>query len=147
MTNETTASMRGGLNEALPLGVTSEVMDDAAEVRRELLERMTRYVGWLLQHSPREGMRWTGTMTDLAEGAHLVWLTGRLLASDGRPMTFRELMERLCAVLHRPLPHNVHSLLCQARHRKGIRSMPFMDRAVELLRKAHVRNLLALDVL
>lgn len=152
--------MKEGNNEALrPLGESialetapvsnctklDDVRDEKGQ-RRLVVDRMTRYFRQLLRMDRSDGVRWTGTMTDLVESAHIVWLTGRILAPDGRPMTFADIIRRACWVLHRREPSNAHSLLCHATERKGIRSCSVLTRYVELVFRARLSNPFSMDV-
>lgn len=121
-------------------------MKGEADRRAIVIDRMIVYTERLLRTPPSEGLRWTGTMTDLVEAAHEVWQTGRILGADGRPMAFRELLSRLCVILHRRMPSNAHALLCQTRLRKGVRSSPIVTRYEELLFRARLVNPFQMDV-
>lgn len=137
--------MKEGVNEAqMSPGQAGQL--DAKSLRRLVTERMTEHFGRLLRTPLREGLRWSGTMTDLVESAHIVWLTGRIVDKDGRPMTFRALLQCACRVLHRRMPYNAHALLAQAARRKGVRSCSVIDRYGELITRARLVNPFQMDL-
>ena len=60
----------------------------------------------LLNRQPAEGLQWASTKTDLVELSHLVWESGLLLDERGMPLSFRSIVNRVCAVLNVVPPHN-----------------------------------------
>lgn len=144
MTETKNALMKGGATDVMTANLAGARGDKAVE--RMVIDRMADYFGRLLRSGRDAGLTWTGTMTDLVEATHVVWLTGRFLAADGRPVTFRDLLGRACDVLHRRMPYNAHSLLAQATRRKNIRSCPVVMRYTELLTQARLVNPFQMDV-
>lgn len=136
--------MKEGVSEALM--APGQAGEQAASLNQLVTERMTEHFGRLLRTPLREGLLWSGTMTDLVEAAHIVWLTGRFVGKDGRPMTFRELLTRACRVLHRRMPYNAHALLAQAARRKGVRSCSVLERYAELITRARLVNPFQMDL-
>ena len=82
----------------------------------------------LLAISPEDGARWTGTVTDLVEIAHIAYMQGTVCGVHGSACTFRELVTRVCSVLHVKVPHNPQACAYQAAQRKGVRSSPYIER-------------------
>lgn len=136
----------GGQNRKDELAMKGGKRPDMKEKQRIVVGLMTDYMLRLLRTPLDEQLRWTGTMTDLAEATHLVWLTGRVLGPNGRPMAYKDMLERVCGVLHRAVPPNPHALLCRARGRKGIHSCSVLTRYVELIFQAHLVNPFQMDV-
>lgn len=158
MQTTNTASMKGGSEEirhasaAMPLSGlqpdagTATGPLDMRQKRQIVIDRMAEQMRRLLRTPASQGLRWTGTLTDLAEAIHVVWLTGQIPDDTGRPMTFREMMRRACHVLHRRVPANAHSLIAHAGSRKGIRSCPVLTRYVELVFGARLVNPFQMDI-
>lgn len=137
--------MKEGVREAQPLASHADGLD-AKSLDRLVTERMTEHFARLLRTPLQEGLLWSGTMTDLVESTHIVWLTGRFTAADGRPISFRELLARACRVLHRHMPSNAHAFLAQAARRKGVRSCSVLRRYAELITRARLINPFQMDL-
>ena len=91
-------------------------------------ERLTEEFVELLSIDPEDGTCWTGTVADLVEVAHIAYVQGTVCGGHGTACTFRELVNRACAVLHVKVPRNPRACVYQAARRKGIRSSPYIER-------------------
>lgn len=91
-------------------------------------ERLTAEFVELLGKSPEDGVRWKGTVTDLVEVAHIAYMQGTVCGIQGSACTFRELVARVCSVLHVKMPHNPQACAYQAAQRKGVRCSPYIER-------------------
>ena len=91
-------------------------------------ERLTAEFVELLAKSPEDGVRWKGTVTDLVEVAHIAYMQGTVCGIQGSACTFRELVARVCSVLHVKMPHNPQACAYQAAQRKGVRCSPYIER-------------------
>ncbi len=94
------------------------------ENRRRIIDDMTR----LLTHSADEGLQWRGSKTDLLEMVHILYWSDSIRDADGLPATFKNLVCRVCGILHVTVPRNPSQLVCHARRRKGRRVLPLLKR-------------------
>lgn len=76
--------------------------------------------------------RWRGTLIDLMELTHSVWLTGEFSGKDGRPLSFITMAKHVCQVMHRREVANPFVLVNHATKRKGVRGMSVIDRYTKL---------------
>lgn len=99
-----------------------------AQQMKEARERLTEEFVELLQLSPEDGTRWTGTVTDLVEVVHIAYMQGTVCCDDGAACTFRQLVNTACAILHVKPPCNPRGCAYQAEQRKGVRCRTFLER-------------------
>lgn len=95
---------------------------------REARERLTEEFIDMLRMSPDDGVKWTGTMRDLMEAAHVAYIYGTLCDAEGTACTFRALAARACSVLHVAMPRHPSAVAYQGEQRKGVRRRPFIER-------------------
>lgn len=100
----------------------------------------------LLNRQPTEGLQWASTKTDLVELSHLVWESGLLLDERGMPLSFRSIVNRVCAVLNVVPPHNPSGTLEKIRARKNIRVRPVAERYLLLHHQQHILHPMRLDI-
>ena len=103
------------------------------EQRKHALELMTKHFCELLERACVDNLYWMGSKIDLADLAHEVYLTEKLIDRDGCPLSFAEISKRIFAALHMPMPANLYSLAYNARMRKGCRQMSMFNRYCWLL--------------
>ena len=72
----------------------------------------------LLMASPDEGLRWTGTKTDLTEIIYTVYVDAIVRDEEGFPATLRAISERIADNLHVRMPRNLSSKMAKARARR-----------------------------
>ena len=82
----------------------------------------------LLRHDASEGLRWTGSRSDLLEALHIAYVYGRLIDEDGQLLTFRAIVDRTCTILHLPGLRNPWATVERAKGRKGMRQTTFFER-------------------
>lgn len=99
-----------------------------APQRREARQRLTEEFANLLRLEPQDGARWTGSMTDLVEAAHIVYEQGRICDETGHACSFGRLVSRACRSLNVKEPANPRRTAYKARQRKGIRRESFFTR-------------------
>lgn len=110
---------------------------------KEARERLTEEFVELLSRSPAAGVRWTGTVRDLMEAAHVAYVNGTVCDAEGCVCTFRALAERACEVLHVSMPRNPSAVAYQGERRKGVRRKPFLERYAVLMFRYDVERPLA----
>ena len=96
--------------------------DDVAKMKAMIVADFSE----LLNHETVEGLRWTSTKTDLVELSHLVWETGLLLDARGIPLSFCNIVRRICRVLNVVPPANPSGVRDKIRARKNIRVRPIV---------------------
>ena len=96
--------------------------------RQQGLLHLEQALSRLLARQPADGLRWTGTKTDLFVIAHLMYMDADPIGDDGQPMTFTSLLARLAAILHVTLPHNPRSYVTKDLANKHCRRLSFLDR-------------------
>ncbi len=111
--------------------------DDQKQWFQHLKTLLTRDVAALLRCSPDEGLQWIDTQVDLIEVAHIVWETGNIIDNTGRRLTYRQIANRLCQVLHIPQARNINAVYRDAVKRKGVWVEPLTTRYINLI-KAHI---------
>ena len=120
---------------------TTEYSDTLTrEQRQRAMELMASQFCELLGRSPRENLYWQGSVTDLMDLSHEVYLSERLVDSHGRPYGFRRIVELACQVLHVVTTCNPYSMAFNARNRKGVRQTSFFSRYCWLMFKSHTPN-------
>lgn len=82
----------------------------------------------LLSRQPADGLRWTGTKTDLFVMAHLMYMDDDPIGHDGQPVSFCALVARLAAILHVKVPRNPRSYVSKDLSNKHVRRLSFLDR-------------------
>lgn len=78
------------------------------------------YKGFLRMMNTREadGLKWTGTISDLVELSHSMWMEGYTVGRDGHWMTYTTVIRQLCRTFHVPCPKNHTAVLNNIRRRK-----------------------------
>ena len=120
--------------------------DDQKKWFQHLKDLLTRDVAALLRCSPEEGLQWIDTQVDLVEVAHIVWETGNIIDNTGRRLSFQQIADRLCLVLHTPKPHNVYAVYRDAVKRKGVWVEPLTVRYINLIRAHVVRDPFVINI-
>lgn len=98
--------------------------EDFKEVRGRIADDMMQLLG----RSADEGLVWRSSKTDLMEMVHILYCTDMVRDADGLPMTFRELVRRVCDIVHESVPRNPGAYVMRARQRKGRRALPLEER-------------------
>lgn len=101
--------------------------------RQQGLLHLEQALSRLLGRKPADGLRWTGTKTDLFVIAHLMYMDADPIGDDGQPMTFSALVARLAAILHVKVPRNPRSYVTKDLTNKHCRRLSFLDRYCWLL--------------
>ena len=83
---------------------------------------------------------------DLIDMAHMVWESGALLRSDGRPMDFITIVRNICRVLHVLAPRNPSSTIMAVRARKNVRVGPLLDRYLYVMNAAGIQDPMRLEI-
>lgn len=108
---------------------TTEFADTLSKEQRDCArDMMARQFAELLACSPDENLYWNGSITDLMDLSHSVYMTEKLVDGQGRPSDFRSIVKRACDVLHVPVPSNPYSMAFNARNRKGVRQTSMFSR-------------------
>jgi len=94
----------------------------------------------ILEKSRQYNIYWKGTQTDLTELTYEMFLTGKVINPDGRPCSFKEMIDKAFYVLHKKAPCNPYSIVSRIRLRKGIRQRSFFSRYCWMLIKMRRRN-------
>ena len=100
----------------------------------------------LINRSEKEGLYWKGATCDLIDMAHMVWESGALLQSDGRPMDFITIVRNICRVLHVLAPRNPSSTIMAVRARKNVRVGPLLDRYLYVMNAAGIQDPMRLEI-
>lgn len=116
--------------------------DDVAKMKAMIVADFSE----LLNHETVEGLRWTSTKTDLVELSHLVWETGLLLDARGIPLSFCNIVRRICRVLNVVPPANPSGVLDKIRARKNIRVRPIVERYMLLYHQQRILHPMRLDI-
>lgn len=116
--------------------------DDVAKMKAMIVADFSE----LLNHETVEGLRWTSTKTDLVELSHLVWETGLLLDARGIPLSFCNIVRRICRVLNVVSPANPSGVLDKIRARKNIRVRPIVERYMLLYHHQRILHPMRLDI-
>lgn len=95
---------------------------------RKNKERVVADMVKLLDRSPEEGLTWLSSKTDLIEMVHIMYCADVVKDSEGLPVTFRELVRRVCSIVHVTVPCNPNQLVVRAQQRKGRRVLPLLLR-------------------
>ncbi len=95
---------------------------------KEVRERIVIDMQRLLTHKEEEGLTWNSTKTDLMEMTHILFCTDLMRDAEGLPMTFRELVRRVCLIVHVTPPRNPYHLVGRAQIRKGRKMLPLLER-------------------
>lgn len=83
--------------------------------------------------SPEDGLRWTGTVSDLVEVTHVVWETGTVIDGSGRPMAFTKLVRHIFNILNARAPKRPTAVMNNVNMRKNVKTVPMMERFAMLL--------------
>ena len=100
----------------------------------------------LINRSEKEGLYWKGATCDLIDMAHMVWESGALLRSDGRPKDFITIVRNICRVLHVLAPRNPSSTIMAVRARKNVRVGPLLDRYLYVMNAAGIQDPMRLEI-
>ncbi len=98
------------------------------EQRKYALNQMTMNFCELLERSRYENLYWMGSMIDLVDLTHEVYMTETLIDRQGTPLPFALIAKRIFAALHMPMPSNLYSMAYNARNRKGVRQVSIFSR-------------------
>jgi len=104
------------------------------QVRESIVSDMSQ----LLSHSEDEGLSWCSTKTDLMEMVHILYCADVMKDVQGLPLTFLELVRRVCRIVHVSVPSNPNHLVSRAQMRKGRKMLPLVQRYVGI--KGFVSN-------
>ena len=103
-------------------------MNDHTTTRREAEHLLAAEVQTIIRRTPNDQLRWTGTTKDLMEALYVAFLTATLHDDEGNGMAFLHIVRHCCSVLHTRIPLNPHDVARRAMNRKGMKSLPFLDR-------------------
>ena len=95
---------------------------------REMRERIACDMLSLPTHKEEDGLMWNSSKTDLMEMTHILYCTDLVRDDEGLPMTFRELVRRVCQIVHVTPPCNPYHLVGRAQIRKGRKVLPLFER-------------------
>lgn len=95
---------------------------------KAMRERIATDMLRLLTHKSDEGLTWQSSKTDLMEMTHILFCTDLVRDAEGLPMTFRELVSRVCQIVHVVPPCNPYHLVGRAQIRKGRKMLPLFER-------------------
>lgn len=98
------------------------------EKERAVVEEATGMVRDVMARTADDGLRWTGTKTDLLELLDVVALKGGIVLEDGRMASFAYLVRMVFPVLHVATISNPRARLMRAKQRKGVRVASVTDR-------------------
>lgn len=98
------------------------------EQRKHARNQMTMHFCELLERSRHENLYWMGSMIDLVDLAHEVYMTETLIDREGHPLPFGLIARRIFAALHMPMPSNLYSMAYNARNRKGVKQTSMFSR-------------------
>ena len=108
--------------------------------RREAERLLASEVATIAGRTPDDRLRWTGTTKDLMEALYVAFLTATLRDDDGNGLSFLHIVRHCCTVLHTRIPLNPHDVARRAMNRKGMKSLPFLDRYLWLKEQhPHIR--------
>ncbi|SRR5574344_181643 len=91
-------------------------------------ERIVADMVALMGRSESEGLRWRSSKTDLMEMVHILYCSDVMRDMYGLPLTFLELVRRVCAIVHVEVPRNPNQLVARAQQRKGRKVLPLLMR-------------------
>lgn len=86
----------------------------------------------LLNHTAEENLRWKSTKTDLIQMVHILYESEEVRDNEGLAVTFKELVERFCLLLHVAVPKNPHTFVGQANNCQGIKRQRLLLRYMKL---------------
>lgn len=89
---------------------------------------------------------WSGTMIDLIELVHIVWMSQRYTDRRGHAMRFIDMVRHVFIVLHCHPVANPYNFVRRAANRKGITGTSVLNRYLALAVNAGIRNPMALDM-
>lgn len=99
-------------------------MEKESKNRQRVIDDMMA----LMKRSETEGLVWRSSKTDLMEMTHILYDAELVRDTQGLPVTFQELVRRVCAIVHVAVPGNPNHLVSRARQRKGRRMLPLLVR-------------------
>lgn len=109
------------------------------EARQKVKNLLIETFNELMSHSS-SNRYWAGTMTDLMELTHEIWLSSHFDDGTGRQISFRKMAAHVCRVLNcRNIP-NPYTFVEKSRHRKCVLIEPILDRYTRLALAAHLKN-------
>lgn len=73
---------------------------------KQVYALISRDVHWLLEAPHDEAYYWKDTIVALVEIVHVAWVYGDFRDPDGHRILQKELLARVCKLLHRPIPHH-----------------------------------------
>lgn len=121
--------------------------EELQEERSKLLKLLCKlYQEKLMPLGSSSRYHWQGTLTDLVELTHSVWLVGNFTDQCGRPITFSAMVRHVCLVLHCTPPAHPNVFVYQAKNRKGVRGLPVIERYVKLNVEGRLRNPMWMDI-
>lgn len=95
---------------------------------RQTKQRIVIDMQQLLTHTAAEGLQWYATKTDLMEMTHYLFCADIIRDEEGLPVTFTELVRRVCEIVHVSVPSNPNHLVSRAMMRKGRKMLPLLQR-------------------
>lgn len=96
--------------------------------QREAARLLAGEVETIICNPPGDQLRWTGTTIDLMEALYVTFVHATLRDEKGNGLSFRQIVDRVCSVLHAKVPHNPYEVACRGARRKGFKCLPFIDR-------------------
>ena len=101
--------------------------------RRQAEHQLAHEVGRVLGHTAADDLHWRGSLVDLMEALHTVYTTYLLTDDEGISLSFIHIVSQACAVLHVAAPSNPYELAARGSRRKGLHSLPYMERYLRRL--------------
>lgn len=86
----------------------------------------------LLNHTAEENLRWKSTKTDLIQMVHILYESEEVRDDEGLAVTFKELVERFCMLLHVAVPNNPYAYVRRGDICQGIRKQKLLIRYLNL---------------
>ena len=80
------------------------------------------------QSTPTTSLTPTMSNLDLMEALHIAYDTGVVTCPDGEPMTFMQIVRRVCRLFNRPVPMNPYDCARRGEQRKGVLRHNFLTR-------------------
>ena len=120
--------------------------DCQKQQEQKVIDQMVSYFQQLLAMQQDGNLVWNGTKRDLMEATHIVWNTGRIADSSGRPMAFISMLRQLCRVLQTDIPHSPSAFVSSLSRRKNIRSCSVLDRYTRQMANGLHENPFQLEV-
>lgn len=102
---------------------------EVAQLTKKEAERLlANEVQTILCRHFSDRLQWTGSTIDLMEALYVAYLTASLLDEEGNYLSFRQIVERGCSILHAKVPRNPYDVARRGTLRKGLKCKPYLER-------------------